>query len=206
MTYDAKYLEAKRALAVDAAFDDPSERRHCLRSGHNWFLKARASNHRRSTILQYSGSLVHPSRFFLRSQSVVSLGGFGRSVPGGHRFGEVCIQCGAEFFEPDLVYLHLLLLADREGLHALQNTNQPVYILVPQIEFSKGIHFHESRFAAPTLRSRFRRNCSSTEAHPCWTDLQLQTSSPHLHGSSRHSNSLVVGALTTWSVIRRKRD
>ena len=53
----------------------------------------------------------------------------------GHRFGEVCIECCANFFEPDLVCFHLLLRTDRESLHALQNTNQPVHIPVPQIDF-----------------------------------------------------------------------
>jgi len=53
---------------------------------------------------------------------------------------------GPDFFEPNLVCFHLLLWAEREGLHALQNTNQLVHILVPQIEFSEGVHFHDSRF------------------------------------------------------------
>jgi hypothetical protein len=53
----------------------------------------------------------------------------------GHRFGEVCIECGANFFEPNLVGLHLLLWTDRESLHTLQNTNQPVHIPVPQKDF-----------------------------------------------------------------------
>src|SRR6266481_8049341 len=44
LTYDAKHLEAKRALAVDEAFDEPSERRCCHRSGRDWFSGARASN------------------------------------------------------------------------------------------------------------------------------------------------------------------
>jgi hypothetical protein len=54
----------------------------------------------------------------------------------GHRFGEVCIEGGANFFEPNLVCLDFLLWTDRESLHALQNTNQLVQIPVPQIDFS----------------------------------------------------------------------
>jgi hypothetical protein len=53
----------------------------------------------------------------------------------GHRFGEVCIECGTNFFEPNLVGFHLLLWTDRESLHTLQNTNQPVHIPVPQKDF-----------------------------------------------------------------------
>src|SRR6266403_458078 len=45
LTYDAKHLEAKRALAVDEAFDEAFERRCCHRSGRDWFSGARASNH-----------------------------------------------------------------------------------------------------------------------------------------------------------------
>jgi hypothetical protein len=70
----------------------------------------------------------------------------------GHRFGEVCIKGGADFFEPNLVCLHFLLWTDRESLHALQNTNQPVHILVPQIDFSVQVDFQLSRFLSPTLR------------------------------------------------------
>jgi len=58
-------------------------------------------------------------------------------------FGEVCIECGADFFEPNLECSHLLLWTDRESLHALKNANQPVHIPVPQIEFSEGVHFHD---------------------------------------------------------------
>src|SRR5260370_42712869 len=48
------------------------------------------------------------------------------SLARGHGFGEVSIERGANFFEPDLVCLHFLFWTDRESLHALQNTNQPV--------------------------------------------------------------------------------
>src|SRR6266436_2820997 len=78
----------------------------------------------------------------------------------GHSFGEVSIECGADFFEPNFVCFHVLLWADREGLHSLQNANQPVYIPVPQIEFSEGVHFHDLRFLSPTLRSGFRPTSS----------------------------------------------
>src|SRR5713101_2914833 len=91
------------------------------------------------------------------SREAALVGAFSR----GHRLGEVCIQCGADFFEPNLVCFHLLVWADREGLHALQNTNQPVYIPVPQKEFSEGVNFHDSRFLSPTPRSGFRPYCSS---------------------------------------------
>lgn len=57
------------------------------------------------------------------------------SLARGHRFAEVSIECGANFFDPNLVRLHLLLWADREGLHTLQNANQSVHIPVPQIDF-----------------------------------------------------------------------
>src|SRR5258708_39072935 len=100
-------------------------------------------------------ALLFPGRSLSREAAL--FGAFSR----GHRLGEVCIQCGADFFEPNLVCFHLLLWADREALHALQNTNQPVYIPVPQKEFSEGVNFHDSRFLSPTLRSGFRLYCSS---------------------------------------------
>ena len=99
--------------------------------------------------------LVFPGNSLSREADLV--GAFSR----GHRLGEVCIQCGSDFFEPNFVCFHLLLWADREGLHALQNTNQPVYVPVPQKEFSEGVNFHDSRFLSPTLRSGFRPYCSS---------------------------------------------
>lgn len=87
----------------------------------------------------------------------------------GHRFGEVCIKSGADFFEPDLVYLHLLLWTDQETLHALQNTNQLVHIPVPQIDFSVQIDFQLSLFLSPTVRSEFRLYCSSRATGPRMT-------------------------------------
>src|SRR5712691_3393686 len=98
------------------------------------------------------------------SREAALVGAFSR----GHRLGEVCIQCGADFFEPNLVCFHVLLWADREGLHALQDTNQPVYIPIPEIEFSEGVHFHDSRFLSAPLRSGFRPYCSWRAARMRW--------------------------------------
>ena len=113
----------------------------------------------KSLMLRIGGVLVRTLLFPYGSLSreAALVGAFSR----GHRLGEVCNQCGADFFEPNLVCFHLLVWTDREGLHALKNTNQPVHIPVPQIEFSEGVHFHDSRFLSPTLRSGFRPYCSS---------------------------------------------
>src|SRR5229473_4016821 len=73
--------------------------------------------------------------------------------------GEVCIECGADFFEPNLECFHLLLWTDRESLHALKNTNQPVQIPVPQKQFAVRVCFQCSRFLSLTFRSRLRPYC-----------------------------------------------
>ncbi len=70
------------------------------------------------------------------------IGAFSR----GHRFGEVSIERGANFFQPNLVRFHLLLWTDRESLHPLKNTNQPVQIPVPQKKFAVVVCFQYSRF------------------------------------------------------------
>src|SRR6266446_3503379 len=125
----------------------------------------------KSLMLRIGGVLVRTLLFPYGSLSreAALVGAFSR----GHRLGEVCIQCGADFFEPDLVCFHLLLWADREGLHALKNTNQPVHIPVPQIEFSEGVHFHDSRFLSPTLRSGFRPTSSSRATRRRRIDLTI---------------------------------
>src|SRR5260370_40295077 len=112
-------------------------------------------------------ALLFPGSSLSREAALVG------AFPRGHRLREVCIQCGANFFEPDLVCFHLLLWADREGLHALQNTNQPVYTPVPQIEFSEGVHFHDSRFLSPMFRSGLRPTCSSRARGRRWIDLTI---------------------------------
>ncbi len=120
----------------------------------------------------------------------------------GHRLGEVCIQCGADFFEPNLVCFHLLLWPDREGLHALQNANQPVYIPVPQIEFSEDVHSHVWRCLSPTLRSGLRPTSSSRAASGRWIDLTICRLLVRSRKSSIHIISKVVGRATTWSQLR----
>src|SRR6266436_1437538 len=83
-----------------------------------------------------------------------------RAFSCGHRFGEVSIECGTNFLEPNLVRFHLLLWTDRERLHALQYANQAVHIAIPQINFGVNVQFQRSRFLSPTVRSKFRPFCS----------------------------------------------
>src|SRR5216684_7968131 len=78
------------------------------------------------------------------------------SFEGRHRCGEVDVECGADFFGPNLVCFHLLPWTDRESLHALQHTNQPVHIAVAQIDFGANGHLQGSRFLSPAVRSEFR--------------------------------------------------
>ncbi len=87
--------------------------------------------------------------------------------------GEVCIECGADFFEPNLECSHLLLWTDRESLHALKNANQPVHIPVPQKEFAVKVCFQCSRFLSPTPRSGFRPASSSRAASGRWNGLTI---------------------------------
>ena len=97
------------------------------------------------------------------------IGAFSR----GHRFGEVSIERGANFFQPNLVRFHLLLWTDRESLHPLKNTNQPVQIPVPQKKFAVVVCFQYSRFLSPTLRSEFRPPCVLKRAGACSIGLHV---------------------------------
>src|SRR5437660_3375447 len=115
----------------------------------------------------------------------------------GHSLREVSIECGAYFLEPNFEYFHVLLWADREGLHALQNANQPVYIPVPQIEFSEGVRFHDLRFLSPTLRSGFRPHCSSRTRRRRWIDLTICGLLVLARG-----NSDLVGMATTCDHVK----
>jgi hypothetical protein len=124
------------------------------RCGQDELLKAQKSDSSVQTIF-----LVVVRVFLLPGSSLSVeaplIGAFSR----GHRFGEVSIERGANFFQPNLVCFHLLLWTDRENLHPLKNTNQPVQIPIPQKKFAVEVCFQYLRFLSPTPRSEFRPPC-----------------------------------------------
>src|SRR5229473_1968905 len=75
---------------------------------HASIVKIADSSMRRIGVVSVR-ALLFPCGSLSREAALV--GAFSR----GHRLGEVCIQCGADFFEPNLVCFHLLVWADREG-------------------------------------------------------------------------------------------
>src|SRR6267142_1618172 len=68
-------------------------------------------------------------------QKAKFIGAFTRS----HHLGKVGIQSGTDFFEPDCVCSQLSLRTHGMKLQALQNTNQPVHVQIPDVNFCEDI-------------------------------------------------------------------
>ena len=108
----------------------------------------------RSWILQCPGSAVFPSAV-LSSQAVRCL----------------VRPLWSERSRVAVAWVKSALSAAR--ISSSRTTDQPVYIPVPQIEFSEGVHFHDSRFLSPTFWSGFRPTCSSRATLRRWIDLTI---------------------------------